>query len=235
MIKLKLPKTAVILIRIIGLIALLCIAVIFISYSNGWIPFYHRHNINEYCGDDMWRKVVGNFDNVEIDNLPLKSQANDITNYYAVVYIREDDKTEWLKNSVTVASYISEYLINNPDCKLNDFESISIRFKYSTDLNAVTFSNVYDIQNEYVKLDKLGYILVSSYDKEFLSLSDIPQFTNAEYLTVDMPIDSNVDLSPLYELKAINELNLFAADDSATDVKNRVEAMLLPYRVNVIE
>ena len=50
---------------------------------------------------------------------------------------------------------------------------------------------------------------------------------------MNVPIDSNTDFSILDELDSVKEMYLFVGDDDMMAVKQQVEAMQLPYTVNI--
>lgn len=61
----------------------------------------------------------------------------------------------------------------------------------------------------------------------------IAYFNDAKYLIVNVPIDSNTDFSILDELDSVKEMYLFVGNDDMMAVKQQVEAMQLPYTVNI--
>lgn len=83
------------------------------------------------------------------------------------------------------------------------------------------------------KLDDFSCIRIISLNENFLFFSDIAYFNDAKYLIVNVPIDSNTDFSILDELDSVKEMYLFVGDDDMMAVKQQVEAMQLPYTVNI--
>ncbi|WP_124099876.1 hypothetical protein [Ruminococcus sp. Marseille-P6503] len=238
----KLSLKAVI-IRIIGSIALLCIiafCVFCILFFKGLIPIYpaiDKKNVDEFCGGDLWSNVINEFENVEIDSIsPLHSPSkNDVKENYSVrLEIQEKDKDQWIEDSIAVSSYVSQYLSDNPQCEINDFNGITVEIVYGMDANYVSFSNIYNMGKNKEKLDDFSCIRITSLNEDSLSFSDIAYFNNAEYLIVNVPIDGDTDFSILDELDSVKEMYLFVGDDDVTTVKQQVEAMRLPYTVNII-
>ena len=235
--KLNVSKRTAIIIRIVGLVALLCVIALLVLYFSGWLPSYgeiNKKNIDDYLGDDLWENVLDEFDDVEIVNIPLNSQRDSISDYSAVLKIKHKDKTKWLETSQNVSSYISDYLIDNPKCELNDFDSITVKIKYNTDANSVSFSNKYDFGENKEKLDRLSCVRVSSDNVDFLPFSDISQFDSAEYMIVNLMVDESTDFSVLSKLNAVKEMNIFVDDNYKASAENKIEALNLPYKVNII-
>lgn len=234
--KLNVSKRTAIIIRIVGLVALLCVIALLVLYFSGWLPSYseiNKKNIDDYLGDDLWKNVLDEFDDVEIVNIPLNSQRDSISDYSAVLKIKHKDKTKWLETSQNVSFYISDYLIDNPKCELNDFDSITVKIKYDTDANSVSFSNKYDFGENKEKLDILNCVRLSSDNDVFMSFSDISQFDNAEYMIVNVMVDDSTDFSVLSKLNAVKEMNIFVDDNYKTYAENQIEALNLPYKVNI--
>lgn len=235
MINLKINKKAAITLKIIAFVSLLYLIVLFVMYFSGWIPDYpqiNKNNIDNYLGDDLWKNVIEKFDDVEIDILPLKSQAKSITNYNAVLKIKHKDKSKWLNISKDVSSYINDYLISNPKCEINNYVTITVKIKYDTDANSVAFSNNYDFGENEEKLDGLYCISISS-DNAFISFEDITMYDNAKYMIVNVKIDENTDFSALSKLNYIKELNLFVEEKFKTYAENQIETLNLSYAVHI--
>ncbi len=234
---LNLSKKTIIVIRLIALINLFCVSLFLIMYFKGWLPSspeIRLNNINDYLGDDLWMNYIEDYNNAEIDNLPLKSQKKSITNYDAVLKLHTESMDQWLKNAVDTSSYISQYLIDNPECEINKCNSITIKIKGDSDVDYVTFSNVYDFGNRNEKLDEFDCIRISSSNERFISISDIRCFDSVKYLIVNIPISKNTDFSFLNRLHSVKELNLFVDDALEEYVKENIESMKLSYSVNIL-
>ena len=235
-IKLKMNKKFVIALRLIAFISLVCLIALLVLYLSGWLPSYpdiNKNNIDDYLGYDLWENVLEKFDDVEIINLPLNSQRDSISDYSAVLKIKHKDKIEWLETSKNVSAYISDYLIDNPKCEVNDFDSITVKIKYDTDANSVSFSNKYDFGESKEKLDNLNCVRLSSDNDVFMSFLDISRFDNAEYMIVNVMVDESTDFSVLSKLNAVKELSLFVEDNFKTYAENQIEALNLPYEVRI--
>ena len=241
--KLSLKAIITVTIKIIILIALLCIiafCVFCILFFKGLIPIYptiDKNNVDEFCGGDLWSDVINEFENVEIDSIsPLYSSSQyDVKENYSVrLKIQEKDKDQWIEDSIAVSSYVSQYLSDNPQCEINDFNGITVEIVYgSIDANYVSFSNIYDMGKNKEKLNDFSCIRIISLNENSLSFSDIAYFNDAKYLIVNVPIDSDTDFSILDELDSVKEMYLFVGDDDMITVKQQVEAMRLPYTVNI--
>lgn len=237
LINLKVNKKIVIALRLIAFISLICLIALLVLYFSGWLSSYQRinqNNIDDCFGNDLWKNVIEKFDDVEIDNLPLKSQSNSISDYTAVLKIKNKDKSKWLEISKNISSYISDYLNDNPKCELNSFDSINVKIKYNTDANSVAFSNKYDFGESKEKLDGLCCVRVSSDNDTFISLADISQFDNAEYMIVNVKVDESTDFSVLSELTSVKELNIFVEDNFKAYAENQIEALNLSYDVSIL-
>ena len=240
--KLSSKAAITVTIKIIVLIVLLCIiafCVFCILFFKGLIPIYpaiDKKNVDEFCGGDLWSNVINEFENVEIDSIsPLYSPSkNDVKENYSVsLEIQEKDKDQWIEDSIAVSSYVSQYLSDNPQCEINDFNGITVEIVYGMDANYVSFSNIYNMGTNKEKLDDFSCIRITSLNGDSLSFSDIAYFNNAEYLIVNVPIDGDTDFSILDELNSVKEMYLFVGDNDVTTVKQQVEAMRLPYTVNI--
>ena len=133
--KFSLKAIATVIIRITSFIALLCIIAFFvfcILFFKGLIPIYpiiDKNSVDEFCGDDLWNDVINEFENVKIDSIsPLHSpsQYGEKENYSVRLKIQEKDKNQWIKDSIAVSSYVSQYLSDNPQCKINDFNGVTV-------------------------------------------------------------------------------------------------------------
>lgn len=240
--KLSLKAVITVTIKITGFIALLCIiafCVFCILFFKGLIPIYptiDKNNVDEFCGGDLWSDVINEFENVEIDSIsPLHSPSQyDVKENYSVrLKIQEKDKNQWIEDSIAVSSYVSQYLSDNPQCEINDFNEITVEIVYGMDANYISFSNIYDMGKNKEKLDDFGCIRINSLNEDSLSFSDIAYFNDAKYLIVNVPIDSDTDFTILDELDSVKEMHLFVGDDDMMTVKQQVEAMRLPYTVNI--
>lgn len=240
--KLSLKAVITVTIKITGLIALLCIiafCVFCILFFKGLIPIYltiDKNNVDEFCGGDLWSDVINEFENVEIDSIsPLHSPSQyDVKENYSVrLKIQEKDKNQWIEDSIAVSSYVSQYLSDNPQCEINDFNEITVEIVYGMDANYISFSNIYDMGKNKEKLDDFGCIRINSLNEDSLFFSDIAYFNDAKYLIVNVPIDSDTDFTILDELDSVKEMYLFVGDDDMMTVKQQVEAMRLPYTVNI--
>ncbi len=225
-----LSKTiATVTIRITCSIALFCIIaflVFCILFFKGLIPIYpiiDKNSVDEFCGGDLWSDVINEFDNVKIDSIsPLHSpsQYGEKEKYSVRLKIQEKDKDQWIEDSIAVSSYVSRYISDNSQCEINDF-------------NEITVEIVYDMGKNKEKLDDFSCIRIFSLNENFLSFSDVAYFNDAKYLIVNVPIDSNTDFSILDELDSVKEMYLFVGNDDMMAVKQQVEAMQLPYTVNI--
>ena len=233
---------ATVTIRITCSIALFCIIaflVFCILFFKGLIPIYpiiDKNRVDEFCGGDLWSDVINEFENVKIDSIsPLysPSQYGEKEKYSVRLKIQEKDKDQWIEDSIAVSSYASRYISDNPQCEINDFNEITVEIVYDTDANHVSFSNIYDMGKNKEKLDDFSCIRIISLNENFLSFSDVAYFNDAKYLIVNVPIDSNTDFSILDELDSVKEMYLFVGDDDMMAVKQQVEAMQLPYTVNI--
>lgn len=240
--KLSLKAIITVTIKIIILIALLCIiafCVFYILFFKGLIPIYptiDKNNVDEFCGGDLWSDVINEFENVEIDSIsPLYSSSQyDVKENYSVrLKIQEKDKDQWIEDSIAVSSYVSQYLSDNPQCEINDFNGITVEIIYGMDANYISFSNIYDMGKNKEKLNDFSCIRIISLNEDSLSFSDIAYFNDAKYLIVNVPIDSDTDFSILDELDSIKEMYLFVGDDDMMTIKQQVETMQLPYTVNI--
>lgn len=227
--KLSLKAIITVTIKIIILIALLCIiafCVFYILFFKGLIPIYptiDKNNVDEFCGGDLWSDVINEFENVEIDSIsPLYSSSQyDVKENYSVrLKIQEKDKDQWIEDSIAVSSYVSQYLSDNSQCEINDF-------------NGITVEIIYDMGKNKEKLNDFSCIRIISLNEDSLSFSDIAYFNDAKYLIVNVPIDSDTDFSILDELDSIKEMYLFVGDDDMMTIKQQVETMQLPYTVNI--
>lgn len=227
------PKIITI-IRIIGIISLLCLMVFFVLYFSGWLPScpkIDKENIDDFLGDDLWGNVSEKFDDVAIDNLPLKSQVDSITNYNAILKVNVKEKNQWIETVKDINSYIAQYLSDNPKCALNDFDSVTVKFKFDLDINSISFSNVYDFDNKYEKLNNLNCIRISSDSDSFFSLSDIILFDGAEYIVINSPIDDNTDFSVLENMDRIVKLDIFVDENVKSKIEDKISNMSLSYEV----
>lgn len=225
-----LSKTiATVTIRITCSIALFCIIaflVFCILFFKGLIPIYpiiDKNSVDEFCGGDLWSDVINEFDNVKIDSIsPLHSpsQYGEKEKYSVRLKIQEKDKDQWIEDSIAVSSYVSRYISDNSQCEINDF-------------NEITVEIVYDMGKNKEKLDDFSCIRIFSLNENFLSFSDVAYFNDAKYLIVNVPIDSNTDFSILDELDSVKEMYLFVGNDDMMAAKQQVEAMQLPYTVNI--
>ena len=240
--KLSLKPVTAVTIKITVFIALLCIIAFFvfcILFFKGLIPIYpiiDKNNVDKFCGGDLWSEVINEFENVKIDSIsPLHSPSQyDVKENYSVrLKIQEKDKDQWIEDSIAVSSYVSQYLSDNPQCEINDFNGITVEIIYGMDANYISFSNIYDMGKNKEKLNDFSCIRIISLNEDSLSFSDIAYFNDAKYLIVNVPIDSDTDFSILDELDSVKEMYLFVGDDDMITVKQQVEAMRLPYTVNI--
>lgn len=234
--KLNLSKRTIIIIRIIGLVSALFLIVFCVLYSSGWLPSYTeigKDNINDYIGSDLWESVIKEFENIEIDSLPLKSQRDKISNYSATISLSITDKDEWIKNANDIKKYISEYLFRNTDCEINIYDSVSIKIRKDIDANCIVFSNIYDRAGKYRKYNSFDCLWVLSQNNSFFSFSDLPQLESPKYLIVDVPIDEETNLEYLSKIPSLEGVDLSVDKNINQIILKKLNDMNLSFCVNI--
>lgn len=187
--------------------------------------------LKKYIDGEIWVEIAEMYPDIEFMKLPHKKDKPEDEIYEVEIRSISRNNNDDLSDLYKITNYVSEYLENNPDCKLNN-KKIIIKLVVGG-RTLIGFNNYYDD----IILDGFKYVKTNS---DYYELKDLSVIKNLEYLEYDernggIDINENLEsLNTFENLKRI-DLNMFGKHTINLDNINSLDntTLLITYNENL--